>query len=710
MVMSERLLRLDSKASTLLIEVNAEAPLIRYWGARLGADPEPELWCPALPQAGQDELRHLSIAPTLADGTFLEPALRAHFKGVGWAPQWRVQATEHNQSQIRFNLSSSDQRYKLCWQVTLDAEADVLLFDVSIENQSQSCLALEQWLTTLPIPRQFGEVLHFTGRWVQEFQPNRLPLAIGSLEFTNLKGRTSHDHFPGILIGEPGFSARQGEVIAFHLGWSGNHRLRIERSQSGLTQFQAGTHLLPGEMGLEPGETFTAPTLYATRSNKGFNSIGHNFQRFVRRQLLDWPVQKPRPVHINTWEAIYFDHTQQALDDLAKAATDVGAERYVLDDGWFLGRRNDSAGLGDWTVDTRIYPEKLHPLAATLEQQGLEFGLWVEPEMVNPDSNLYRAHPEWALAIEGQHQPLARQQRVLDLTRPEVAAWLFEHLDALLKEYPITYLKWDMNRDLVQAADQNGRAATHKQTLALYQLLTRIRKAHPGVEIESCASGGARMDYGILKHCHRFWLSDCNDAHERQQMQQWATLFFPAEVLGSHIGPLSSHTTGRMHNLATRAGTAMFGHMGVEWDVRQLTTEERQSLRHYIQLHKDWRDLIHKGLRSQLEAEDPNQIAFQIEPEPNTNEDRHLVSVFQRQTPQLAVPGSLKLTGLEQDLRYGVNLLIEPTQTGHLMKARPAWMETNTAYSGESLMKMGLPMPVMDPDTLLIFSLVPDRE
>lgn len=708
--MSERVLRLDSNASTLLIEVTAEAPVIRYWGEKLSVDPAQDLWALALPQAGQDEVRPLSIASTLADGTFLEPALRAHAQGVGWAPQWRVFQESHNKQAIQFELHSSDLCYGLQWQVRLDPATDVLAFDVTIKNKGDHPLALEQWLTTLPLPRQVGEMLGFSGRWVQEFQPNRQPLPVGSLEFTNLKGRTSHDHFPGLLVGVAGFGPQQGEVFAFHLGWSGNHRLRLERNQSGLTQFQAGAHLLPGEMELQPADAFSAPTLYATRSNNGFNTIGHNFQRFVRQQLLDWPEHKPRPVHINTWEAIYFDHTQKALDDLAVAATEVGAERYVLDDGWFLGRRNDRAGLGDWTVDTQIYPEKLHPLAATLKQQGLEFGLWVEPEMVNPDSNLYRAHPEWALAIEGQHQPLARQQRVLDLTRPEVASWLFEHLDALLNEYPISYLKWDMNRDLVQAANQQGRAATHQQTLALYRLLARIRSAHPRVEIESCASGGGRMDYGILKHTHRFWLSDCNDAHERQQMQQWASLFFPAEVIGSHIGPLSSHTTGRMHSLATRAGTALFSHMGIEWDVRQLKTEERQSLGHYIQLHKHWRELIHSGLRSQLSPDDANQVAFQIMPDLGSGYDRHLVSVFQRQTPQLALPGVLKLLGLKPGLTYRLTRLIEPDKTDHLMKAKPVWMEKDTAYSGDSLMKIGLPLPVMDPDTLLIFSLVPDKE
>lgn len=696
---------LHSERSTLLIEaLSGEAPVVRYWGARLNQSSEPLLWQPALPQAGLDEVRPLSIAPTLADGTFLEPALRSHQDGRGWAEQWHLTATQATDAELAFVLVSRSGLIRLNWQVTLDAATDVLSISAALTNQSDAELALEQWLTTWPLPREHNDVLTFTGRWVNEFQPCRQALPIGSLELTNLKGRTSHDHFPGLLTGTPGFTAEQGDVCAFHLGWSGNHRQRVERNQQGHTQFQAGAHLLPGEIRLAPGAQFSSPVLYATRSSSGFNGIAANFQQFVRNNLLAWPTEGPRPVHINTWEAIYFDHTQKALDDLAEAAAAVGAERYVLDDGWFLGRRDDTAGLGDWTVDESIYPQKLHPLAATLQRTGLEFGLWVEPEMVNPDSDLYREHPDWVLAIAGQHQPLARQQRVLDLTRGEVQTYLFDHLNALLDEYPISYLKWDMNRDLVQAADAQGQAATFRQTEALYDLLAKLRKAHPGVEIESCASGGARMDFAILQHTHRFWLSDCNDARERQRMQQWAALFFPAEVLGSHIGPPHSHTTGRQHKTTVRAGTALFGHMGIEWDVRHLTDADRQALTNAIALHKEWRSVIHGGIRRSLQPADPNQIAFQVCAAPH-----HLISVFQQDMPELSVPGSLRLSGLQPGKHYRLSIILQPAETGHLMKSLPAWMHRETVQlSGESLMTLGLPLPVMDPDSLLVLSLTED--
>jgi alpha-galactosidase len=693
---------LHSERSTLMVDTpSGEAPVIRYWGKRLRRLPDPLLWQTALPQAGLDENRPLSIAPTLADGTFLEPALRSHQNGQGWAEQWQVAATRATDTELTFELQSLSGLIQLTWSVRLDAGNDVLSVHTELSNLSGASLALEQWLTSWPLPRDHTEVLTFTGRWVNEFQPRRQTLPIGALELTNLKGRTSHDHFPGLLTGTAGFNAEKGDVCAFHLGWSGNHRQRVERNQQGLTQYQAGAHLLPGEISLAPGASFEAPVLYATRSSSGFNGTAANFQQFVRDKLITWPGDGPRPVHINTWEAIYFDHTQQALDDLAEAATAVGAERYVLDDGWFQGRRDDTAGLGDWTVDETVYPDKLHPLAATLKRTGLEFGLWVEPEMVNPDSNLYRDHPDWVLAIQGQHQPLARQQRVLDLTQTAVQAYLFNHLDALLTEYPIAYLKWDMNRDLVQAADHQGQAATFRQTRALYDLLEKLRSAHPQVEIESCASGGARMDFGILRHTHRFWLSDCNDAHERQRMQQWAALFFPAEVLGSHIGPPLSHTTGRQHTTAVRAGTALFGHMGIEWDVRQLDDADRRALTDAIALHKAWRPVIHNGIRRALQPMDPNQLAFQV-----SAGDSHLISVFQQDIPELSIPGSLRLLTLDPDKNYRISIILQPEKTGHLMKAKPAWISTTSLeFSGESLLTIGLPLPVMDPDSLLLLSL-----
>ncbi|WP_108126978.1 alpha-galactosidase [Saccharospirillum mangrovi] len=693
---------LHSRNASLLIEQPAAgAPILRYWGTPLAIEPNSQLWQRALPQAGLDERAELSIAPTLADGTFLEPALRCHVEGEHWAPQWDSRCVSHDDHQLRFQLQAVNGHIQLDWQLQLDADTDVLTVSTQLTNVGTRTLSLEQWLSTLPLPTSMTEVMSFSGRWVHEFQPQRDRLPLGSLEYTNLRGRTSHDHFPGLLVSDTDFKPDLGTVYGFHLGWSGNHRQRLERSQLGFCQYQAGAQLMPGEVQLKPGDVFTAPKLYACRSERGYNGIAERFQTFVRQRIVPLSGAKERPVHINTWEALYFDHNQDGLDRLAEAAARVGAERYVLDDGWFLGRRDDSAGLGDWVVDPDVYPQLLHPLAATLKKNGLEFGLWVEPEMVNPRSRLHEQHPDWVLAIAGQHQPLARQQRVLDLTRTEVREYLFKHLNQLLNDYPIRYLKWDMNRDHVQAADADGRAAGYRQTLGLYTLLDRLRAHHPDVEIESCASGGARMDFGILQRTHRFWLSDCNDAHERQIMQQWSALFFPAEVIGSHIGPPKSHTTSRVHSNDVRIGTAFFGHLGIEWDIRDLDDAAFEELSQGIALHKAWRPVIHSGIRQALDTGDDAQIAFAV-----SHNDHHLISVFQQRMPTLAMGNSLKIRCLDAKQRYQISILFEPKNTGHLMKIKPEWMQLKTMQlSGIELMNIGLPLPVMDPDSLLVLAI-----
>ena len=257
---------------------------------------------------------------------------------------------------------------------------------------------------------------------------------------------------------------------------------------------------------------------------------------FVRHAILgDRLRAKPRPVHFNTWEAVYFDHDHTRLRDLAELAARVGAERFVLDDGWFRGRTFDHAGLGDWTADPLRYPQGLDPLIRHVRELGMEFGLWVEPEMVNADSDLFRAHPDWVLGAVGRKQPLGRDQYVLDLTRPEAWAEIYRQLDVLLAGHDIAYLKWDMNRDLTHAVSA-GRAATHRQTLAVYGLIDALRAAHPHVEIESCASGGARADYEILRRTERIWPSDCIDPIERQAIQRAFSIFFPPEVSGGARG------------------------------------------------------------------------------------------------------------------------------------------------------------------------------
>jgi alpha-galactosidase len=395
----------------------------------------------------------------------------------------------------------------------------------------------------------------------------------------------------------------------------------------------------------------------------------------VRSTILGGRLEgKPRPVHYNTWEAIYFDHDLDRLKGLADLASEAGIERFVLDDGWFKGRSDDHRALGDWTADPVKYPDGLKPLIDHVRALGMSFGLWVEPEMANLDSDLLRAHPDWVLGDPARVQPLGRHQYVLDLTRDEVADAIFAQLDALLRDHAIDYLKWDMNRDLTHAVSA-GRWAVHRQTLAVYALIDRLRAAHPEVEIESCASGGGRADYEILKRTDRIWTSDCNDPVERQSIQRAFSLFFPPEVMGAHVGPRQSHTTARSSSMRTRLITAFAGHMGVEADLSALSPRERAELAAGIALHKSHREWMHRGRTVRLEHPDPGCVAYAV-----IGEGRAFVSALQIETARMALLAPLRIVGLEPDAVWKV----EPILGG---------LEEPFEVMGAVLAHAGLPLP-----------------
>jgi alpha-galactosidase len=387
-------------------------------------------------------------------------------------------------------------------------------------------------------------------------------------------------------------------------------------------------------------------------------------------------------VVLNTWEAVYFDHDLPKLTALAETAAAAGVERFVLDDGWFLHRRSDNAGLGDWYVDPAVWPDGLTPLIERVNALGMQFGLWVEPEMVNPDSDLARAHPEWALNPEG---PTWRRQHVLDLANPEAYAYILERLDALLSENAIGYLKWDHNRDLVDSP-------VHAQTLAVYALLDELRSRHPGVEIESCSSGGARVDLGILERTDRVWASDCNDALERQSIQRWTQLLLPPELIGSHVGPPRSHTTHRTHGLSFRVATALFGHFGFEWDI---TEAEPDELRAAVALYKRYRGLIQSGELVRADHHDPSAYVHGL-----VGEDEALFAFVQLTTSAFETPGAVRLPGVRGTVH--VSALNRP-DTAH--NAPPPWLDDGITLTGEQLATTGLQMPVLQPEQALLLGL-----
>ena len=412
-----------------------------------------------------------------------------------------------------------------------------------------------------------------------------------------------------LWAGTNGFGEQRGEVWGAHLAWSGNSRVSAERLPDGRALVQLAELLHPGEVVLAPGESYRTPPVYAVYSVDGMTPASRQFHAIVRDAH---GARRPRPVVLNTWEAVYFDHDFDTLVALAERAAAVGVERFVLDDGWFGSRRDDTSGLGDWWVSPDAHPRGLAPLIERVRGLGMEFGIWVEPEMVNPDSDLFRAHPDWTLTTDGYEPVLGRHQLVLDLAIPDAFDEILGRLDALLRDHDIAFVKWDMNRDHVQASGANGRAGTHAQTLALYRLLDELRRRHPAVEFESCSSGGARIDLGILERTDRVWTSDCNDALERQTIQYYASTLIPPHVIGAHVGPPRAHTTGRSQSLAFRAGTALFGHFGIEWNLLDATEDELAELGGWIALYRTHRDLLHSGDVLRIDHDDPHALVHGV--------------------------------------------------------------------------------------------------
>ncbi|MDE2301594.1 MAG: alpha-galactosidase [Sphingomonadales bacterium] len=594
---------LHSPACTAIWEVSAsEAPLWRYWGPRLPDGVVPDTGLRETRPEPSFSLHHdqpLSLFPGFGMAWFGQSALLAHRAGMASAFDPGECRIERNGAHaLSFRLDDRVARIMVEIRASLDPATDVLTLSASLENRGDGALDV-QWLAAgcLPLPEDAETVHSFAGRHNHEFVPVADALSRSLWRRENRRGLTSHDCFPGAIV-----TCGDGTAYGAQLAWSGNHAQTIEWLDDGRRQWQAGEWLAPGEVRLEPGERMAGPEWLATVSSEGINGVSHAFHRALRARIA-WPggAMRPRPVHLNTWEGFYFAHDEAALRELAEAAAALGVERFVLDDGWFAGRDDDKSSLGDWRADPRKYPQGLGPLARHVTALGMEFGLWVEPEMISRDSDLYRAHPDWALHIPGRPLLEARNQLVLDLARPEVGAWLFEVLAGLLADTPIAYLKWDHNRDLAHA----GEPARHRrQVLAVYGLLDRLRAAFPSVEIEACAGGGGRIDAGIAARTHRFWTSDCIDAVSRVAMQRGFLRFLPPEIMGCHIGASPAHATGRQQAMAFRCGVALPGHFGVELDARHLDATDRETLAAGIARYKALRDRLHGTRVWQGEAPD----------------------------------------------------------------------------------------------------------
>ena len=655
------LLRLDGATSSFVIDARGSGvPVPVYWGA--GLPPDAELASLAdirrrpVPTHHPDIDEPPSLMPETGFGHFGYPGMSGERDRRAWATRFGLVGVDRpSEVELRLRLEDPVGELALDLEIVIDPDSDVLSRRSRLTNRGSASYRLA-WLAAAAVvlPADADEALVLDGRWSREFRECRLPLGPGSWVRENRRGRTSHSAFPGLAVGRHGFGEEADRVVGLTLAWSGNSRLAVETVGEGARILSAGERLDPGEVVLEPGSGHTTPWCHMVLAADGLNGMSQRWHDFARRKVIDWPRARPRPVLLNTWEAAYFDHDLARLKRLADSAAALGVERLVLDDGWFGGDRksrdDDASSLGDWRTDPRKWPDGLTPLVDHVIGLGMEFGLWVEPEMISPDSDLYRAHPDWVLNLDPLPRPTARNQLVLDLTRNDVFEHIFRLMDALLRENPIAYLKWDHNRDLTTPGS-DGIAASGAQTRATYALIDRLRQAHPAVEIESCAGGGGRVDFGILQRTHRFWASDCNDAFERVSIQAGFSRFMPPEVMGAHIGPSPSHTTGRRHTLDFRGLVALFGHLGLELDPTQLSEEDRSELAALIGLHKRLRPLLHGGRTWRLSGLDSDKVGWGVVSETH---DHAVYAVYQMTSQTASIPRPVALTGLDPARRYRI--------------------------------------------------------
>ena len=682
--------RLDDGRQTLVLAARrTRLPEVVYWGAPLPKSEDLSTLAEAhvidVTGGMLDENPDLSLCPEAVRTFPGQPGLIIRdTDGTPMLPKFCFDGVDETETSLTLHYRDADNKLSYTAQFETDTHTRVIKTKATIEADRPVHL---HWLSApvLPAPQQADEMIDFAGRWCGEFQMNTTAWSAGMRYRENRTGRTGHEHFPGLIIPCRGATNTQGKAYAFHYGWSGGHKMIAEELPDGRRQIQFGH---AARMEVKPATKFSTAPLYITFSNDGLNGCGVAFQRHLRDRILTPANDRPRPVHYNCWEAVYFDHKLPILKDIASRAATLGAERFVLDDGWFGQRDDDTTSLSDWEVDPRKYPDGLGPLIDHVHSEGMSFGIWFEPEMINPDSDIHRAHPDWALGSEDQ--TLGRQQKALNMALSEVRDFIYDRMAAILAKYQIDYVKWDHNR-VLPAPDAN-------QTRGSYALIDRLRETFPHVEIESCASGGGRIDFGILKRTQRVWLSDSNDALERLKMQHNAALFLPMTVTGSHVGPRKCHTSGRILDISFRAWVAAQRHMGFEMDPRELDERETRVLTEVTAWWKHNRDWLLRADILRLDSSDEAVIAEQQMCETGT---KFVVFAGKAQTSAQIAPRPLQMTRLEPDARYKITL-INRENASTLSRGTPILKEQSIEVSGAYLMNQGLTLPWSFPETMWV--------
>lgn len=548
------------------------------------------------------------------------------------------------------------------------------------------------------------EMVQLSGGWSRERYVKNRKLEMGIQSIQSLNGTCcGAEHNPFLALKRPHTTESQGEVYGFSLVYSGNYLGQVEVSTFDMTRVMMGINPEDFSWELKSGESFQTPEVVMVYSDKGLNKMSQTYHRLYRKRLMhgEWR-DKARPILLNNWEATYFDFNEEKILTIAKKAKEAGVELFVLDDGWFGARNDDYRGLGDWYVNLEKLPDGISGLSKKVEELGLKFGLWVELEMVNKDSDLYRAHPDWIISAPNRFESHARHQNVLDFSRKEVVDYIYEMIAKVIRESSISYIKWDMNRYMSEpyskgsAPCEQGKVM-HKYILGVYDLYTRLTTEFPHILFESCASGGARFDPAMLYFAPQTWCSDDTDASERTKIQYGTSYVYPIVSMGSHVSAVPNHQMHRITPIETRANVAYFGTFGYELDLNLLSDAEIETVKKQIAFMKEHRELIQMDgdfyrLLSPFEG---NETAWMVV---SSDKTQAVAAFYQRLNKVNASWLRLKLDGLDANTKYEVSCDMAPVASydakiaeayGH--KTEEDSVKTYQAY-GDELMSAGIPI------------------
>lgn len=636
--------------------------------------------------------------PVYGSSDFREPAINVKREKVSHVPDFKYASFNFIKGKPKFDglpatyANNAEDAYtlqillkddfleaELTLNYTIFRDKPVITRSASLKNVSVEKLIIDRIMgAVLDLPDKDFILTHLGGAWGRERHIKERKLDMGIQAISSLRGASSHQHNPFLGLRRHSTTEHTGEVYGFSFIYSSNFIMQVEVDHYDIARLSVGIHPFGFNWILKPNELFQTPEVAMVFSDQGLNGMSQAFHSLYRDNLIpeQWK-RKERPILLNNWEATYFDFNEEKLVNIAKSASELGIEMLVLDDGWFGKRNDDTSSLGDWYVDLIKLPNGLENLAKKISETGMKFGLWFEPEMISPNSDLNRKHSDWAVGMEGQQRTLGRNQLVLDFSRPKIVDYIYDKMSEIIKKTNLSYIKWDMNRNITEAfsnklePDQQGEFF-HRYILGVYSLYERLGKEFPHVLFESCAGGGGRFDPGMLYYAPQTWTSDDTDAVERLKIQYGTSLVYPLYSIGSHVSAVPNHQTLRETSLSTRANVAYFGTFGYELNPLMQSDDEREEIKMQVEFYKMFRGVIHDGdFFRLLNPFVGNETAWMV-----VKQDRSeaLVGYYKvLATPNPPKHQFLRLRGLEKDKEYEVE--------GKL-------------YFGDELMEVGLQLPI----------------